>query len=385
MADAEAAEVAEAEAVTPAEDNRMKHQETELETMLHNLTLKKDIRSFSVCPENLPGEKGMGGMATLEEGSASVAAQDLGQGWKVNPYLVLEGKSTTVLADIKGEGAIKHIWITDGAGKGRRLILRIYFDGAEKPSVNVPLSDFFANADYKEYRQLSSLAMCFNPRKGMNCYFEMPYFKGFRVEIENLGESNCNLYYQIDCEEKKIPAESLYFHAQFRRVNPLPYKEVYTILDNIKGGGLYVGTYLHWGVKSNGWWGEGEIKFYIDGDTDFPSICGTGTEDYFCGAYNFDVEGKYVEYCTPYAGLSKVGFTDETYRSQRYFDMYRWHITDPIYFKKDLRVTIQALGWRSGKRYLPLQDDISSVAYWYSDDPENGYLEMPSWDDLEMI
>ena len=351
--------------------------------MLHDLTLKKDIRSFSVCPENLTGEKGKGGMATLEEGSAAIAAQDLGQGWKVNPYLMLEGKTTTVLADIQGEGAIKHIWITDSA-RSRRLILRIYFDGQENPAVNVPLSDFFANADYTEYRQLSSLAMCFNPRKGMNCYFEMPYFKGFRVEIENLSEGSVYLYYQIDCEEKKIPRESLYFHAQFRRVNPLPYKEVYTILDNVKGNGHYVGTYLHWGVKSNGWWGEGEIKFYIDGDKDFPSICGTGTEDYFCGAYNFDVNGKYVEYCTPYAGLSKVGGTDETYRSQRYFDMYRWHITDPVYFQKDLRVTIQALGWRSGKRYLPLQDDISSVAYWYSDNLKDEYPEMPTWDGLEL-
>ena len=91
-----------------------------------------------------------------------------------------------------------------------------------------------------------------------------------------------------------------------------------------------------------------------------------------------------MEYCTPYAGLSKVGGTDETYRSQRYFDMYRWHITDPVYFQKDLRVTIQALGWRSGKRYLPLQDDISSVAYWYSDNLKDEYPEMPTWDGLEL-
>ena len=165
----------------------------------------------------------------------------------------------------------------------------------------------------------------------------------------------------------------------------MPYKEVYTILDDIKGNGLYVGTYLHWGVKSNGWWGEGEIKFYIDGDTDFPSICGTGTEDYFCGAYNFDVNGKYIEFSSPYSGLSKVGHTDEIYRSQRYFDMYRWHITDPIYFKEDLRVTIQALGWRSEGRYLPLQDDISSVAYWYSDNLEDNYPPMPSANERELI
>ena len=353
--------------------------------MLHNLTLKKDIRAFSICPENPTGEKGMGGRAAVGEGSASFAAQDLGMGWKVNPYIVLKAGEVAVLADVKGQGAIKHIWITDSAKWGRKLLLRIYFDGQKNPCVNAPLSDFFANADYNEYRQISSLAMCYNPGKAMNCYFEMPYFKGFRLEIENSGAEDANIYYQIDCEEKKIPEESLYFHAQFRRVNPLPYKEVYTIVDGIKGNGLYVGTYMHWGVKSNGWWGEGEIKFYIDGDTEFPSICGTGTEDYFCGAYNFDVNGEYIEFSTPYSGLSKVSKTDGIYRSQRYFDLYRFHITDPVYFKKDLRVTIQALGWRKDWRYLPLQDDISSVAYWYSDNLDDSYLPLPSADEMELI
>ncbi len=353
--------------------------------MLHNLTLKKDIRTFSVCPENPTGAKGMGGRAAVGEGSASFAAQDLGTGWKVNPYLVLQAGETAVLANVSGQGAIKHFWITDSAKWGRKLLLRIYFDGQKNPAVCAPLSDFFANADYNEYRQISSLAMCYNPGKAMNCYFEMPYFKGFRVEVENTSAENVNVYYQIDCEEKKIPEESLYFHAQFRRINPLPYKEVYTIVDGIKGNGLYVGTYMHWGVKSDGWWGEGEIKFYIDGDTEFPSICGTGTEDYFCGAYNFDVDGKYTEFTTPYSGLSKVSKTDEIYRSQRYFDLYRFHITDPVYFKKDLRVTIQALGWRKDWRYLPLQDDISSVAYWYSDNLDDSYLPLPSADEMELI
>lgn len=352
--------------------------------MLNNLTLKKDFRSFSVCPENPTGEKGNGGKALLGEGSASNAARELGQGWKVNPYVVLGAGNTAVLADVEGEGAIKHIWITDSAKDGRQLILKIYFDGREKPAVHVPLSDFFANADYRTYRQINSLAICFNPKKGMNCYFEMPYFKGFRIEIENIGVKDYMIYYQIDCEEKKIDKNSLYFHAQFRRVNPLPYMEPYTILDNIKGNGVYVGTYLHWGVKSNGWWGEGEIKFYIDGDNEFPSICGTGTEDYFCGAYNFDVDGKYTEFSGPYTGLSKVSINDNLYNVQKYFDMYRWHIADPIYFKEDIRVTIQALGWRSEGRYLPLQDDISSVAYWYSDNLEDDYPDFPDRNYLEI-
>lgn len=351
--------------------------------MLNELTRKQNIRSFSVSPENRTGAKGEGGKAI--EGSASNAARELGQGWKVNPYLVAQPGETVVLADIKGQGAIKHFWITDNAEAGRLLILRIYFDGHKNPAVEVPLSDFFANADYREYRQLSSLAICVNPKKGLNCYFEMPYFTAFRVEIENTASKPCSIYYQIDCEEKEISRDSLYFHAQFRRVNPLPYKEPYVILDNIKGCGQYVGTYLHWGVKSNGWWGEGEIKFYIDGDTDFPTICGTGTEDYFCGAYNFDVDGKYTEFTTPYSGMYKIRRTDEIYRSQRYFNLYRWHITDPVYFNQDLRVTIQALGWRSEGRYLPLQDDISSVAYWYSDTLEDVYPPLPDAAQLEII
>ena len=351
--------------------------------MMYELSLKKDIRTFSISPENFSGEKGKGGMAI--DGTGAMAARELGQGWKVNPYIKIEGNTKVNLADIKGQGAIKHIWITDSSPAGRLLILRIYFDGHDNPAVEAPLSDFFAAANYKEYRQLSSLTICVNPARGLNCYFEMPYRTGFRVELENLSEDTYNVYYQIDCEEKEVGEDSLYFHAQFRRINPLPYKENYIILDNIKGNGKYVGTYLYWGVKSNRWWGEGEVKFYIDGDTDFPTICGTGTEDYFCGAYNFDVEGKYCEYTTPYSGMYKVDRTDDLYQAQRYFNMYRWHIVDPIYFKKDLKVTVQAFGWRSGKRYLPLQDDISSVAYWYSDYLDDIYEPLPDRNYLEII
>ena len=351
--------------------------------MLNSLTTKKKIRSFSICAENLTGEKGKGGMAT--EGTGAYAARELGQGWKVNPFLNCESGATITLADVKGQGAIKHIWITDSAPAGRILILRIYFDGKENPAVECPLSDFFCSAEYSEYRQLTSLPICVNPAKALNCYFEMPYYEGFRVTIENRGAVGCQVYYQIDCEEKTLPENALYFHAQFRRTNPLPYMEPYVILDGIKGNGHYVGTYMHWGTKSNGWWGEGEIKFFIDGDDEFPTICGTGTEDYFCGSYNFDVNGQYAEYTTPYAGMYKVRHTDGIYRSQRYFNLYRFHVTDPIYFEKDLRVTIQALGWRSEGRFMPLQDDISSVAYWYSDTLDDVYPELPSKNDCEII
>jgi hypothetical protein len=140
-----------------------------------------------------------------------------------------------------------------------------------------------------------------------------------------------------------------YFHAQFRRVNPLSYKQVYAIVDNIKGKGQYVGTYLAWGSHNNGWWGEGEIKFYLDGDKEFPTIIGTGTEDYFGGSCNFENQERkqYEEFTTPYSGLPQVIKPDGLYQSQQRFGLYRWHIVDPVRFDRDLRVTIHALGWRT--------------------------------------
>ena len=163
---------------------------------------------------------------------------------------------------------------------------------------------------------------------------------------------------------------------------------MYTILDGVQGKGKYVGTYMAWGVNNNGWWGEGEIKFYMDGDKEYPTICGTGTEDYFCGSYDFEdpyTHANYVPFTTPYAGLHQVITPNKLYASQFRFGMYRWHITDPIYFEKDLKVTIQALGWREGGRYLPLQDDIASVAFWYQTLPTAPFPALPDKDYLEVI
>ncbi len=141
---------------------------------------------------------------------------------------------------------------------------------------------------------------------------------------------------------------------------------------------------MGWGINNSGWWGEGEIKFYIDGDTEFPTICGTGTEDYFGGAWNWDVEGEYVEYSTPFLGMYQVTKPDGLYNSQHRHAMYRWHVMDPIRFRHDLRVTIQALGWRSEGRYLPGQHDISSVAYWYQALPAAPFPGLPDRNGLEI-
>jgi hypothetical protein len=274
-------------------------------------------------------------------------------------------------------------------GKWRYQIIRIYWDGQENPSVECPLGDFFAAgwSNRDNYQGVVSMPVCVNPGSAFNCYWEMPFQKHCRITIENISEEDITAYYQINYTLTEVPQDCAYFHAQFRRVNPLPYKEVYTIVDGIEGQGHFVGTYMAWGLNNNGWWGEGEIKFYMDDDGEFPTICGTGTEDYFCGSYNFEnkAERKYQEYCTPFAGVPQVIRPDGLYNSQHRFSMYRWHIMDPVRFKKNLKITIQALGWRSGGRYLPLQDDIASVAFWYQTLPAAKFPELPSKDYLEII
>ncbi len=353
-----------------------------LSVNMDNLHMLSDAETRSISPENFTGEKGKGGMATLDEGSAAHAARDLGQGWKVNPFVVIEPGETFTMAIIDGPGAIQHIWMTP-TGNRRFSIFRVYWDEEEYPSVEVPVGDFFANG-WGGFAHVNSLAVTVNPGSAYNCYWTMPFRKKCKITMTNIDEKPMRLYYQIDYTLTEVPDNAAYLHAQFRRVNPLKYKEVYTIIDGVKGEGHYVGTYLCWGVNNNGWWGEGEIKFYMDGDKEFPTICGTGTEDYFCGSYNFDVGGQYKEYSTAYAGLPQIIRPDGSYQAQQRFGLYRWHITDPIRFKKDLRVTIQALGWRSGGRYLPLKDDIASVAFWYQAEPHNTFPTLPEKDELEV-
>ena len=352
----------------------------------------------SISPENFDGAKGKGGMAT--EGTGAIHARGLGAdggvaGWKVSPSIRLEAGEIRTIAEIEGSGAIQQIWLTPANVRWRDLILRIYWDGQENPSVEAPLGDFFCSG-WNQYAQVSSLAVCVNPGRAFNCYWEMPFRHHCRITLENRDPADhAIVYYQINYTLTEVPDDLAYFHAQFRRTNPLKFKDDYTILDGVKGRGQYVGTYMAWGTNNAGWWGEGEIKFFIDGDRDYPTICGTGTEDYFCGAYNFDggvvddtMDSRYREYTTAYAGLPQVLRPDGTYRSQQRFGMYRWHIMDPVRFSDDLRITIQALGWRTEKkdrRYLPLQDDIASVAFWYQTLPHAPFPTLPDRDFLEVI
>ena len=357
-----------------------------LDLGMGNLFRISNAKSRSISPENFTGEKGKGGMADLEEGIAAHAASELGRGWKVSPYLFIEPGQEYTLAEVEGEGAIQHIWMTP-TGNFRQSIIRFYWDGETQPSVEVPVGDFFAAGWQPALPRIKSLAVCVNPGSGLNCYWQMPFRKNFKVTMENRGSERMALYYQIDYTLTQIPADAGYFHAQFNRTHPVPKDKVYTIVDHIKGMGHYVGTYLARGTYDAGWWGEGEIKFYMDGDGDFPTICGTGEEDYFCGSYGYAMhKGKdgvnhYENFDSPYSGFHYFPDDPET-SYQTKIGQYRWHILDPIRFESDLKVTIQSLGWKEKGLYNTLQDDMASVAFWYQQEPHNPFPELPPNDQL---
>jgi hypothetical protein len=354
-----------------------------LDVNMSNLYRLSDAKTRSISPENPTGAPGRGGMATLEEGVSGRQARELGVGWKVNPYVFIEPGQTHVLADIEGPGAIQHIWMTPTRA-WRFSVIRFYWDDEKTPSVEVPVGDFFGMG-WGEYAPLNSLPVVVNPGSAFNCFWVMPFRKKCRITMENIGHERMSVYYQITYTLTEVPEDAAYFHAQFRRSNPTQ-GALHTLVDGIKGKGHYVGTYMAWQVNNKGWWGEGEIKFFMDGDKQFPTICGTGTEDYFLGSYNFENKKtrQYEEFSTPYAGMHQVIRPDGLYDSQQRFGLYRWHIQDPIRFEKELKVTIQDLGWRSEGRYLPQKSDISSVVYWYQAEPHAPFPALPAKNDLEV-
>jgi hypothetical protein len=344
-------------------------------------------KSRSISAENPDGAKAGGAKAPADPNGP---ARELGLGWKCRPSINIAPGEVMQLADIEGPGMIQSMWMTGYVG--REFILRIYWDDQPHPSVETPMPDFFS-MHWAEGTgifdgplvHVNSLPVAVNPNKGLNCFWEMPFRKRCRITLENRNlKEPKTLYYQINYCLGVVPEDAAYFHAQYRRVNPLPYQQEYTILDGVTGHGHYVGTSMGWGINNNKWWGEGEIKFFLDGDTDFPTICGTGTEDYFGGAYDWDVEGHYITYTTAYLGMHQVIKPDGHYKAQQRHAMYRWHLMDPIRFEENLRVTMQALGWRSEWRFLPGQHDICSVAYWYQTLPTVPFPQLPDRNALEI-
>jgi hypothetical protein len=353
-----------------------------MDSGLSNIFRRQQAVSRSLSAENFRGEKGKGGMATqetaLHKGSAN-AARELGQGWKVSPCLELPAGQTATLMDNTGPGLIRHLWITLDARWHRDVILRIFWDGLETPSVECPVGDFFCNS-WGRTQNILALPINVNPSGGMNCFFPMPFRTHAVVTVQNASPIDLpHFFYTINYTEEEIPADNLYFHAQWRRANPLKFGTDYTILDGVQGSGHYVGTFMAWQQNNAGWWGEGEIKMFIDGDGDFPTICGTGTEDYFGGAWGFGAES----FSAAYMGFQQVVGKSELPGAR--MTLYRFHVQDPIFFQKDLRVTMQAIGWRKEGRYLPLQDDIASVAYWYQTLPPAAFPALPDRNAREII
>ena len=344
--------------------------------------LRSGVVTRSISPENPSGAPGQGGRATV--GTGAGAGRELGRGWKISPSIEIPAHTTVTLADIDGPGRITHIWMTTHTDHWRSLLLRAHWDGSATPAVEVPVGDFFGQG-WGRFAQLSSSMIAVNPHGGFNSYWPMPFRTGARITLENLADRPVVVYFQISYDAGTDEAHSGYLHAHWRRSNPVG-GGMHTLVDGVHGSGQYVGTYLAWGVNSRGWWGEGEIKYYLDGDDDFPTICGTGTEDYFGGAWNFDVPGHgYTAYSTPYLGLHQIVRPDGQYDSQQRFGMYRWHVADPIRFASALGVEIQALGWRAGGRYLPLHDDLASTALFYLDDPSTLLPPTPTLDELETL
>ena len=347
------------------------------EINLSNISkLRKGVESRSISAENPDGKRGGGATA---DPNGQGPARDLGVGWKVRPCLILEPGETATLMDTDGPAVIRHMWFTFHQDFHRSVIIRIYWNGQEYPSVQAPLGDFLCNS-WKKTQNILGIPININPVGGMNVYFPMPFRKHARITVENTSENELRgFFYTINYTQEETGDDDLYFHAYWRRSNPLRYKNDYLIVDNIRGRGQYVGTFMAWQQNSAGWWGEGEIKMYLDGDGEYPTICGTGTEDYFGGAWGFGGES----YSAPYLGFQQVSGKSGEVGCR--MTLYRFHVADPVYFQKDLRVTMQALGWRSGRRYLPLQDDIASVAYWYQTLPGTRFEPVPDVDGLEII
>jgi hypothetical protein len=338
---------------------------------LGSIPLITKAKTRSISAENPNGEKGTGGKES----------SNLGVGRKGRPCISLKKGETTILAQIQGSGVIQHMWFTlpDKTDKSpfvlRNLIFKVYWDNEDTPSVEVPLGDFFCNG-FAKRETINSMPISVNPTGGLNCYFPMPFRKAAKVCIENQHpEEIGGFFYQISYAlVDELPENVGYFHAQWNRTEYVKKGEDHVILDTVKGSGQYVGTYIALASLERRWWGEGELKFYLDGDKDWPTICGTGTEDYVGGAWCFaDMETNLpASYNTPFLGYKYIiesNKIDPWYgHNVGCHSMYRWHIMDPIRFESELKVTIQDIG-HNGLELFERSDDISTVAYWYQTEP----------------
>ncbi len=301
---------------------------------------------------------------------------------------VVKPGEIATLADIRGPGVIRHIWLTfnearpnwleaAGSANPAEIVLRMYWDEAREPAVETPLGDFFA-AGFGLRREIRSLPVQVESGDGYNCFWPMPFFRRARITITNESAKNIrSFYYHIDyTQEPRLPKNSAYFCAQYRQEFPEKTGSDYRIVD-IAGTGHYVGTVLSVRSRSPFWFGEGDAKFYIDGEQR-PAIWGTGTEDYFLCAWGLN------ECLFPFFGCTYMSSDFEDLGTQ--YTLYRWHVADPIRFGKSLRVEIEHKGWisadetESGKveGHVEREDDIATVAFWYQVGQPKRFTTLPS-------
>lgn len=325
--------------------------------MLDDLPALRNRASRQVSPENPDGAPGGGGRAEPLPGEP---AAHLGRGWKVRPYIGIGAGETVTVADIRGPATLRHLWFTAPPDRWPDLVLRIAWDDEAQPSVEAPLGDFFASGGGL-CLDLASLPVAINPAGGLNCWWPMPFRRRCLMTLENRStEPVATVFYQVDHDLGEVPDDAAYFHAQWRTSSAERPVAEHVVLDGVRGRGHYVGTSLLWVAERPGWWGEGEVKMFLDDDGEFPTICGTGLEDYVGGAWGF--EGR--SYSAPFCGYAAPAQGGTAHA------MYRWHVTDPVRFGSRLRVTVQVLGLRFPDLQLEWRDDVvSTVAYWYQAEP----------------
>jgi hypothetical protein len=290
------------------------------------IDLSLDCRAVTF--ENTTGERGVGGKAN--------------RGRKGAPQKLLEPGEHVVLADLRGPGTVRHIWMTFPPAppeQMRSLVLEVFYDGRSEPSISVPCLDFFGVPLGRPIAFDSALTAVHEGR-GFNAYFPMPFRKGIRVELTNTSKRRVSFYYQIDYTlEPEIAQDAGYLHASFRRENPTTMSRDFVIEEGLQGPGRMLGCNIGIRVLDGGnWYGEGEVKVYRDGDAEHPTICGTGLEDYVGSAWGMGPHSSW------YAGTPLIVQGPEGGPKPDFVGFYRWHVPDPIIFRSDLRVTIQQIG-----------------------------------------
>ncbi len=316
--------------------------------------LDTGLVSRSICFENPSGAPGQGG----------TAASHLGPGRKGAPAITLKAGQEVQLCDISGSGTIRHIWMTTANTPVnlRSLVIRAWWDGQTHPSIECPIGDFMGTAHGKVTPYFSAVHSL-GRNAGMNIWLPMPFTTRARITLTNEGNADVPLFYQIDYTLRdRHPSDVGRLHVLFARENPTTEKRDFELLPKRKGKGRYIGALI--GIRNlnpDQWWGEGEIKIFMDGDTEFPTIVGTGSEDYVGLSYGMQQ--------TPFL------YNGCNLDQNHFISMYRWHLPDPIYWQRQCRITIQQIAWKDG--LAETEDDWSTATFWYEPVPSEPLSPMP--------